>query len=38
MDKSCKFIITDEDIKEGLNMIKKYKLVKEEKRFLDYYT
>ena len=38
MDKSFKFIITDEDIKEGLNLIKKYKLVKEEKRFLDYYT
>lgn len=38
LDKTFKFIITDEDIKEGLKLLKKYKLVKEEKKFLDYYT
>lgn len=38
MDKTFRFIIIDEDIKEALNLIKKYKLVKDEKRFLDYYT
>ena len=38
LDKSFKFKITIEDINEALNLLKKFRLAKEEKRFLDYYT
>ena len=38
LDKSHKFKITFEDIKEALILLKRYTLVKEDKRFLDYYT
>ena len=37
LDNSLKFKINIDDITEGLNMIKKYKLPTEEKKFLDYY-
>jgi SpoVK/Ycf46/Vps4 family AAA+-type ATPase len=37
LDKTLKFKINITDITEALNMIKKYKLNTEEKKFLDYY-
>ena len=38
LDKSLKFKINIHDIKEALEMIKKYKLdIVEDKKFLDYY-
>ena len=37
LDTTLKFKINNQDIENALNMLKKYKLKNEEKKFLDYY-